>query len=148
MKEFKNTEIARENIKYTYKDELVKRMMSAFPHSNTFFIRRCADAILEKIRVNPASIIDGKIDLSINWNSLYYRENVNKKIKSGSNVYYATGMTLSNGEWKECYWKIKADSLSEAAKIAESDKAFYLHSIKDDYTWQNADYCNNKTNKK
>ena len=135
MKECKEKEIPVENIKYTYKDEVIRRMMYVFPYSHTIFIERCVNAIIEKIKITP-SIIDGKKDLSINWKSIYPRDSINKENKSNTKVYHASGVKLSNGEWWKCCRKIEANSLSEAAKIAESDNTFRLHSIRESFAWE------------
>ena len=45
--------------------------------------------------------------------------------------YYASGMSLVNGKWQSCGWTIEANSFVEAAKIAEADKNFRIHSLKD-----------------
>ena len=141
MEECKEREIPIENIKYTYKDEVIRRMMDVFPYSHTLFIGRCVNAIIEKIKITP-SIIDGRKDLSINWKSNYLKENINKENISNTKVYRASGVKLSNGEWWKCYWKIEANPLSEAAKIAESDNSFRLHSIRESFAWEENDLCN------
>ena len=115
MKECKEKKITVENIKYTYKDEVIRRMMNVFPYSHTLFIERCVDAIIEKIKITPS---------------------INKENKSNTKVYHASGVKLSNGEWWKCCRKIEANSLSEAAKIAESDNSFRLHSIRESFVWE------------
>ena len=45
--------------------------------------------------------------------------------------YYASGMLLINGKWQSCGWSIEAESFVEAAKIAEADKTFRIHSLSD-----------------
>ncbi len=54
-----------------------------------------------------------------------------KKEENKSNLYYASGMSLVNGEWQSCGLTIEANSFSEAAKIAEDDKTFRIHSLRD-----------------
>ena len=45
--------------------------------------------------------------------------------------YYASGMTLIEGRWQSCGWTIEANSFVEAAKIAEADEKFRIHSLSD-----------------
>lgn len=45
--------------------------------------------------------------------------------------YHASGMALIEGRWQSCGWTIEASSFTEAAKIAEADEKFRLHSITD-----------------
>lgn len=54
-------------------------------------------------------------------------ENKTPELKS----YYASGMSLVNGRWQSCGWNIQASSFAEAARIAEEDKTFRIHSLKD-----------------
>lgn len=48
-----------------------------------------------------------------------------------SKLYYASGMILIDGSWQSCGWTIRANSFSEAAKIAEADENYRLHSLND-----------------
>lgn len=50
--------------------------------------------------------------------------------------YYASGMSLVNGKWQSCGWTIEAESFLEAAKIAEADKTFKIHSLSDDVVYK------------
>ena len=52
-----------------------------------------------------------------------------KKEKPKLKKYYASGKSLIDGEWQSCGWTIEANSFAEAAKIAEDDKTFKIHSL-------------------
>lgn len=45
--------------------------------------------------------------------------------------FHASGMSLIDGKWQSCGWTIEATSFSEAARVAESDGTFRLHSLSD-----------------
>lgn len=49
--------------------------------------------------------------------------------------YYASGMSLVNGEWKSCGWTIETHSFVEAAKIAEADETFRIHKLSDNVNY-------------
>lgn len=51
--------------------------------------------------------------------------------ESQKKQYYASGMALIEGKWMSCGWTIEAESFVEAAKIAEADEKFRLHSLSD-----------------
>ena len=51
--------------------------------------------------------------------------------ESKKKQYYASGMALIEGKWMSCGWIIEADSFVEAAKIAEADEKFRVHSLSD-----------------
>ena len=55
----------------------------------------------------------------------------NKKLKN----YYASGMALIEGRWQSCGWMIEASSFVEAAKIAEEDEKFRIHSLSDNIVY-------------
>lgn len=50
-------------------------------------------------------------------------------------LYYASGMALVEGRWQSCGWQIEAESFTEAARIAEADETFRLHSLKDNVAY-------------
>lgn len=54
-----------------------------------------------------------------------------KKEESEKHLYYASGMSLIEGKWQSCGWTIEAKSFAEAARIAESDKNYRIHSLSD-----------------
>ncbi|MBO5319005.1 MAG: hypothetical protein J6B01_04860 [Ruminococcus sp.] len=58
-------------------------------------------------------------------------EKCRKKRVSKLKRYYASGMSLIEGKWQSCGWTIEAESFVEAAKIAEADKNFRIHSLTD-----------------
>lgn len=58
-------------------------------------------------------------------------EDYEKESKKKLNRYYASGMTLVEGKWQSCGWTIEAESFVEAAKIAEADKSYRIHSLSD-----------------
>lgn len=80
-------------------------------------------------------------DLYSDWKGKKYKSsfNVLDDLNSGKieveepkkKRYYASGMSLVDGKWQSCGWTIKADSFLEAAKIAEADKTFRIHSLRD-----------------
>lgn len=49
--------------------------------------------------------------------------------------YYASGMSLVEGRWQSCGWTIEADSFLEAAKIADADETFRMHSLSDNVAY-------------
>ena len=51
--------------------------------------------------------------------------------KSELHHYYASGMAFIEGRWKSCGWTIDAPSFIEAARIANSDDNFRIHSLSD-----------------
>ena len=51
--------------------------------------------------------------------------------KKEKKLYYASGMSLVDGQWQSCGWPIEAESFVEAAQIAEADENFRLHSLSD-----------------
>ena len=55
----------------------------------------------------------------------------NQKLKQ----YYASGMTFVEGRWQSCGWTIEAESFLEAAKIADADEKFRIHSLSDDVVY-------------
>jgi hypothetical protein len=59
-----------------------------------------------------------------------YKHNSNKE-NPDLKHYRASGMTLVDGNWQSCGWTIEASSFTEAAKIAEADETFRLHSLSD-----------------
>lgn len=46
-------------------------------------------------------------------------------------TFYASGMSFVNGHWASCGWSIEATSFAEAARIAEEDKNYRIHSLSD-----------------
>lgn len=58
-----------------------------------------------------------------------------KKEETKKHLYYASGKSLIEGRWQSCGWTIEADSFLEAAKIAESDKTFRIHSLSDNVVY-------------
>ena len=87
------------------------------------------------------SWVECKYDTYSNWKGKKYRSpfNVLDDLNSGKieveepkkKQYYASGMSLVDGKWQSCGWTIEADSFLEAAKIAEADKTFRIHSLSD-----------------
>lgn len=89
------------------------------------------------------SWVECRYDAYSKWNGRKYRsaKNVLDELNSGKiqveeskkelKHYYASGMSLVEGKWQSCGWTIKAESFVEAAKIAEADKTFRIHSLSD-----------------
>lgn len=53
----------------------------------------------------------------------------NKEKDMNLKIYYASGKALVDGKWQSCGWSIRAHSFTEAAKIAEADETFRIHSL-------------------
>ena len=54
-----------------------------------------------------------------------------KKEESKKKLFYATGMSLVEGQWQSCGWYIEAETFAEAAQIAAADSKFRIHSLSD-----------------
>lgn len=58
-----------------------------------------------------------------------------KKEEPKKKQYYASGMSLVDGKWLSCGWTIEAESFLEAAKIADADETFRIHSLSDNVVY-------------
>jgi hypothetical protein len=56
---------------------------------------------------------------------------LHKESKPKQKTYYASGKSFIDGRWQTCGWSIEANSFEEAARIAEADENFRLHSLYD-----------------
>lgn len=91
------------------------------------------------------SWVECRYDAYSKWNGKKYKSpyNVLDDLNSGKiqveepktelelKQYYVSGMSLVDGKWMSCGWRIEATSFVDAARKAEADKTFRVHSISD-----------------
>lgn len=92
-----------------------------------------------------SSWFECKYDRYVKWNGKKYKSpfNVLDDLNSGKiqveepdakpelKQYYVSGMAFIDGKWQSCVWKIEANSFVDAARKAEAEKTFRVHSISD-----------------